>query len=180
MSKPLVSINFKMPKYLQILQMAESRIERFIAAQIQTNRGMMFDQEGAHNGHPRWAPLRVRQGQILSDKGVLRKSLAPPNATGYPGANGDVVFRGGLASKNVSVVTKLKYAAMMNYGTEGLPGGVLRPRTKKVLRFPVGGRFVYTKSVRIPGRDFTSWNEQDAEELSGSLATFITRVLNGG
>lgn len=180
MAKPLISIEFKLPNYLKKLQASESRIERFIAAQIQTNRGQLFDQEGSHNGHERWAPLKVRQGQILSDTGTLRKSLAPTNAQGYPGANGDIVFRGGLALKSVSVVTKLKYAAMMNYGTAGLPGGVLRPRTKKVLRFPVGGRFVFTKEVRIPGRNYTDWNEQDAAELEGALAKFITRVLNGG
>lgn len=128
-----IEIEFKFPDWVEKVGRNTERINLFIAAQVQTNRGLLFDSEGSHNGHSKWAPLRFRQGQILSQRGTLRKSIAPSKANGTPGPDGIVQFAG----DTITVGTKLLYARMMNDGTEKLPGGVLRPKNAKVLRIPL-------------------------------------------
>lgn len=128
-----VEIDFQFPDWAAKIKAREDRINRFIAAQIQTNRGMLFDSEGAHNGHPKWAALAFRAGQTLSRRGTLRKSIAPTNPRGNAGPDGIVEFAG----QEIRVGTKLFYARMMNNGTVGLPGGVLRPKKAKALKIPL-------------------------------------------
>lgn len=129
----MIEIDFEMPNLYDKVQRHRDEIHLSLAAAIQTNRGMLFDQEGAYNGHDAWAPLRFRSGQILSDRGTLRKSLAPRPAKGAAGPDGIVE----LGADVVTVGTMIKYAAMMNFGTVGLPGGVLRPTHAKVLKIPL-------------------------------------------
>lgn len=129
----LVSIEMDFPELAEKVKAAEDEINLFIAAQVQTNRGLLFDSEGAHNGHERWAPLRLRNGQIMSRSGTLRKSIAPYNATGQPGPGGIVRFEG----DTIVVGTTLGYARMMNDGTVNLPGGVLRPVNAEALAIPL-------------------------------------------
>lgn len=170
-----VDIEFKFPDLEARLKRAEGEINLFLAAAVQTNRGMLFDSEGKYNGRPGWAPLKMRKGQILSDRGVLRKSIAPYSADGKPGPDGIVVIQ----PDAIIVGTKLLYAAMMNYGTAGLPGGVLRPKYAKALKIPVGrGKFIFRKSVRIPARPFNDWNQEDQNEVSEALTNKAAEVLN--
>ena len=49
---------------------------------------------------------------------------------------------------SVTVGSDLEYAAMVNDGTRP---HVIRPRTKQLLRFQVGGRTVFAKVVNHPG-----------------------------
>ena len=49
---------------------------------------------------------------------------------------------------SVTVGSDLEYAAMVNDGTRP---HLIRPRTKQVLRFEVGGRVVFAKLVHHPG-----------------------------
>lgn len=128
-----VDIDFKFPDLEKKMKMAEEEINLFIAAQIQFNRGMLFDQEGAYNGRPKWEDLKFRNGQILSNRGTLRKSIAPYNPRGVPGPDGIVRF----SADTITVGTKLGYARMMNDGTTKMPGGVLRPVNAKALKIPV-------------------------------------------
>ena len=179
MSGP-VSCVVTFPPWLKRIQAAESRIALFIAAQMQTNRGMLFAQEGAYNGRSKWAPLKYRSGQILSKTGALKNSLAPRGAPGTAGPGGAVEVSGPLTRKSVSLITRLAYARMMDKGTTGLPGGVLKPKKASVLRFPVANGFAYAKEVKIPARSFTDWNAQDKKELKGALTGLVTRILNGG
>lgn len=179
MSNPHLSINIKFPDWLKRLTSQRDRISRFIAANVQTNRGMMFDKEGAYNGHRAWAPLKYREGQILSLTGTLRRSIAPSGANGNAGPNGTVVVRGDLKKLDVAVGTKVAYANMMNFGTSGLPGGVLRPKKKSVLRFKIGNKWVFAHEVKIPARRFDQWNSDDALELRGALTGLVTEILNG-
>lgn len=128
-----VNIQFEFPRWKEVVEANRDRINLFLAATVQTNRGMMFDQEGAHNGRPRWAPLKLRNGQILSRRGTLRKSIAPSRSGGQPGPDGIVSFQGDI----ITVGTKLGYARMMNDGTTKMPGGVLRPVKAKALKIPL-------------------------------------------
>ena len=178
-----LKVKVQWPDWAGRLKKAEDRINRFIAADIQTNRGMMFDQEGAWNGHEKWAPLKYREGQILSLTGTLRKSISPSrngkNAVGIAGPNGFVEQSGDLVKKTTKVGTRLAYAAMMNWGTSGLPGGVLVPKKADALRFKVNGNWVFAKSVTIPARHFDEWNEEDAKELEVGLTNLVADILNG-
>lgn len=158
-----------------ILESRRDEINRFLAAQIQFNRGMLFDNEGSYNGHPAWEPLKFRDGQILSKSGTLRKSIAPPSADGTAGSEGYVE----LKPDSITVGTNLYYAAMMNYGTVGLPGGVLKPVNAQALKIPTGPKsFIFRKSAYIPPRPFNELNEKDAEEFEIALSNKLAEVLS--
>lgn len=198
----LVAIDFDFPNLEDKVRRAEDEINLFIAAQIQTNRGMLFDSEGGYNGHERWAPLKLRSGQILSRSGALRQSIAPQNATGRAGPDGIVRFEG----DTITVGTTKAYARLMNDGTVNLPGGVLRPVNAQALMIPLpsgvtaspsakklrkestkvegpGGRpqnVIFRKSVKIPARPFDNWTAEDEAELSEALAVKVSEVLNRG
>lgn len=129
----IVKIDFEFPDLAGILKLHEKELNLFIAANVQFNRGMLFDQEGAYNGRSRWQDLSFRNGQILSKRGTLRKSIAPFNPRGMPGPDGIVKFAGDV----ITVGTKLMYARMMNDGTTKMPGGVLRPKNAKALKIPI-------------------------------------------
>lgn len=204
----MIEIRFSMPDLLDIMRKRKREIDLAMAAAMQANRGMLFDSEGKYNGRPGWAPLAFRSGMILSKRGVLRKSIAPPGATGQAGADGIVEFSG----DTVTIGTRLGYARMMNDGTVKMPGGVLRPVKAKALKIPVdfkqiaeretreggqyktatltkdvkkrfgkkgSGNFIFRKSVRIPARPFDDWNTMDEDELNLVLAEKIAQVLNG-
>jgi phage gpG-like protein len=187
----LLEIKFQFPNWKKTLKLKERQLNLFLAAQIQTNRGMIFDKEGAHNGRSKWKGLAFRNGQILSRTGTLRKSIAPFNASGRPGDGGYVRFEGEM----IKLGTNLLYARMMNDGTTKMTGGVLRPVRAKALKIPLPGgkwandnakslkksegNFIFRKSVKIPSRPFDDWNEEDQNELDVSLLNEIARVLNG-
>lgn len=200
----MVEIDFKFPDWQGKLAAAEAELNLFSAATIQTNRGLLFDSEGSHNGRKGWAPLRMRNGQILSDRGTLRKSMAPSNPNGTPGPSGVVRFE----SKYIVIGTTLLYARLMNDGTTKMPGGKLVPVHAKALKIPLPqgrnatdytkslrkkskklsyevadgvqrqGNFIFRKWVKIPARPFNDWNDIDQEELDDALTVKIAEVLN--
>lgn len=193
----MVKIEFQFPNLKEKLLSHRRDIELVIAASMQTNRGELFDKEGAHNGHPGWAPLAFRSVMILSKRGTLRKSIGPQNAMGQPGPGGIVEIQENM----VTIGTKLAYARLMNDGTTKLPGGVLRPVNAKALKIPIpegkaanetakGIRkanrakgkdpgFIFRKSVRIPARPFDQLNAKDAEEIEATVSAKIMEILNG-
>lgn len=190
MARSAVEIKFDMPALAPKFRGRIREIYLFIAAQIQTNRGFLFNAEGAYNGHKKWAPLKFRQGQILSKRGTLRKSIAPIPARGQPGNDGIVRISG----ETVTVGTKLFYARLMNDGTTKMPGGVLRAINAKALKIPLPpgkiatpagkaarkdyGPFMFRKSVKIPPRPFDDWTNKDQEELDQALSNKIAEILN--
>ncbi len=161
------------------LKANEKRISEVMAATIQTNRGLLFANEGAHNGHAKWAPLKWRDGQILADTGALKNSIAPKippgsESPGTPGRGGYIEYSGDIRSKTVVVGTEIKYANTHD------KGAVIKPVTKQVLRFrgPGGKGWVFARSVTIPRREFTGWNEQDTEELEQTLKNLIEQIIS--
>lgn len=173
MGKASCKIDFKMPDLLGALTFNQERIERTIAATIQTQVGLRFDAEGAHNGHEKWLGLKMRQGQILSFSGLLRKSMSPPGADGNPGPQGYVRSAGTLENLLTEVGSKVIYASVHNNGA------VIRPKKKEALRFmnPGTGKFCFAKEVTIPKRNFTDLNEKDTDELSETLANLVADIL---
>lgn len=195
---------FTFPDWAGKIKRHLNEINLFIAAQVQFNRGMLFDQEGAYNGRPRWRELVFRNGQILSNRGVLRKSIAPVNPKGKPGPNGIVQFNGGT----ITVGTSVAYARLMNDGTTKMPGGKLVAKNAKALMIPLPGgkqasavakvlkhesstllkpkpgggysreNVIFRKSVKIPARPFDDWNKEDQQELDAAVINKLTQVMN--
>lgn len=129
----LLAIEFKFPNWAGKVKAHADELNLLQASIVQANRGMLFDSEGSHNGHTKWAPLKFRAGQILSKRGNLRRSIAPRNPKGTPGDDGIVSF----TADTITVGTRLLYARMMNDGTTKLPGGVLTPKNAKALKIPI-------------------------------------------
>lgn len=173
MGKASCQIDFEMPDLLGAITSHQARIERTIAATIQTQVGLRFDAEGAYNGHEKWLGLKMRQGQILSFTGLLRKSMSPPGAEGNPGPQGFVTSKGSIENLLTEVGTKVIYASVHNNGA------VIRPKKKQALRFlnPGSGKFVFAKEVTIPKRNFTDLNAKDEEELSETLSNLVADIL---
>lgn len=174
MAKGLVEIDFKFPALLERLQAAVPRLGKITAATLQTQRGMIFDQEGAHNGRSKWEPLKFRQGQILSLTGTLRKSVGPGAGFGAPGPEGYVRISGNISNQEVTLGTKLKYAGVHNFGA------VIRPTKAKALRWEANGRVFFRKKVVIPARPYMDFTAEDRYELNVTLANAVARILNGG
>jgi len=193
-----INIACVFPKLVGKFEKARRELMLFTAAQIQTNRGLLFDSGGRRNGGVAWPAPLFRNGQTLAARGNLRKSLG---ANGTPGPGGIVRFNG----STVQVGSSLIYAAMMNYGTTGLPGGVLRAKDGKVLRIPLpagkrataeakdarkGGvtqvnrttgakeRVIFRKSVKIPARRFDYLTTRDVAEIGKALSNKLAEVLN--
>lgn len=80
----------------------------------------------------RWAPLKLRNGQPLLDKGILRNSL-----------NVRVT-----SSTSFEVATDVKYAKLHQHG------GTVKPRNARVLAWRSGGQRFFAKSVKVPARPF--------------------------
>lgn len=193
----MIKTQFVMPDLEGALDRLMPRIMGTVAAIAQTNRGMLFDAEGAHNGHKKWAPLRMRVGMILSDRGVLRRSIAPNNDGVNPIKGPDGIVE--IGSREVVIGTRLFYAAMMNDGTTKMPGGVLRPVRTKALKIPLPSgksategakqlrkgasgkgrdKFIFRKSVKIPARPFDEWNTMDQDEMTQTLVRQIASLLS--
>lgn len=173
MGKASVEITFDFPKLFDRLQNNQESIERLIASTIQTQVGLRFDNEGAYNNHEKWAPLKFRQGQILSYSGALRKSMSPPGAEGNPGPGGFVRHEGNVMDLKTEVGTKLIYASVHN------EGATIVPKNKQALRYPIGGnKFMFSKKSVIPKRNFTDMSFQDTEELNETLANYMAHLVS--
>lgn len=193
-----VSISITMPDWGRLARELQPEANNLVAATLQTQRAMIFDSGGRYNGRPGWEPLKFRSGQILKDTGTLSKSMGPQNTGMVPskGVNSIVRFQGNL----VTIGTTLGYAPMMNWGTTGLPGGVLRAKAPGgVLAIPLpGGKsatpaakgiakgskgpgraYLFAKFVRIPARRFDEITAQDEQEITETLAAFIADKING-
>jgi phage gpG-like protein len=188
-----LKIEMKFPDLAAKLEAKRHEVNLVLAANMQTNRGLLFDANGTRNGGAPWPDPLLRVGQPLGARGTLRKSMAPGDGSIGP----DGVVR--IDDKIVSIGTALPYAAMMNWGTSGLPGGVLRPVNAKVLAIPLpaGKRatevakehrsknresgapvnVMFRKSVRIPARRFDVLTPADVAELAAARGEKIAQVL---
>jgi len=125
-----------------------------------TKRGI--ETSTSPDGKP-YAPLKLRDGKPLQDTNRLHNAF--------------------LASSNdltIELVNPTKYAALQNYGTAGLPGGVLKPKGKKALRFFVRGRKqpFFAKSVVIAARPFLPREGEMPAAWDKQLQGTATKVLD--
>lgn len=182
MASDLVSIDFKMPKYLEMFQAQLPRLQLAIASDIQTNIGLRFDAEGAYNGHAKWADLAtglnkkvakngLKVRNILRKSGALKNSIAPQGANGTAGPGGSVKFSGDLQTSIVSVGTSLIYARIHDQG-----GLIKHPGTSngfgKGIKIPA-------HRIKMPRRNFTDWNNADMSNLKKTIKNTVAEILNG-
>lgn len=200
----LVKVKVEFPNLAAKLRGAQQRIYDVIAATIQTNRAFLFEIEGAYHGHQKWAPLKLRNGQILSDTGALRKSIAPRSKNGKPIRNtGSLVrYSGGIVQPTVIVGTSLAYAPVHENGA------TITPKNKPMLWIPLpagkgatqfakqlksgkaaggpivvkhaGKTFLLAKKVTIPARPFgqKAWNDVDTKDVMNAIEHVLTEILS--
>lgn len=128
----MIKVEIKGKTLLDILKDNKKEVYKFIIANVHENRAELFDRSGAMPGHEKWAPLwelSPRAGdKPLLDRGTLRKSMGPNGPGGYSTVKGS----------EIEIGTRLKYAALMNWGTTKMPDGKLKPVRAKALKIPVG------------------------------------------
>ena len=167
-----VKIEFKYPDFIGQASLLKKNLPGLIAATLQTQRAMIFDREGAYNGREKWKPLKCRDGQILSKRGTLRKSIGPmPAGPTTPGfATGSIVR---YATGIVTIGTNIRYAHVHE------KGAVIVPVNKKALRYKCGRRWVFSKKSVIPARPFGDFTHQDIEEIKDTVENHIDAVMKG-
>jgi phage gpG-like protein len=198
----VIGMTLSFPDLSAKLQASAAKIRQELVVAMQTNRGMLFDAEGAYNGHEPWKQLLLRAGQILASRGVLKKSLAPGNTSGQAGDGGYVR----ADQQMVTIGTDVAYASTMNWGTTRMPGGVMRPTNAQALRIPIpegkratetakqigkgrkrsedartgkDQKFMFVKSVKIPARRFDNMTPQDARDFRDALEAALVEALRG-
>lgn len=128
MASQLIRIDAKFPRWAERFQAMMPEILLFIAAQLQTNRGLMFD--NANQGRPTpWKDPLLRDGQPLSARGTLRKSWAPNTRGNKPGSGPGSIVK--IQGDIVTIGTSLPYAPILN------DGGVIKPLNGKWLWIPI-------------------------------------------
>lgn len=123
----LVGISLKFPDWLLKIRQSENDIYLLVAATLQTNRGLMFD--NANAGRSAWARPKLRDGAPLSQRGPLRQSFAPTNDGKRPGQHPDGIVK--INQDTVTIGTKVVYAETHNRGA------VIRPKKAKFLWIPL-------------------------------------------
>ena len=113
-----------------------------VAFYMENEMRKRFDTGTDYQGNA-WASLKLRKGKPLSDTGMLKGSLGVAEIKG----------------NTVSVFTNAKYAKIHDNG------GVITPKSAKVLHFKVGGTDYFAKSVTIPKRQFSGVSDKNREDL---------------
>lgn len=122
-----------------------------------------FDTGTTPDGRP-YPPLKLRAGgKPLEDTNRLRNA-----------------FQAHSSDTSIELVNPTKYAALQNYGTAGLPGGVLKPKGKQALRFFVRGKKTpfFAKQVTIPARQFLPKDGELPAAWDKQLSSTAQKVLN--
>ena len=172
MSTNEVDISFDFPDLAAAGARIRAGLPGLIAATLQRQRAMIFDNEGAYHGRPRWEPLKCRQGQILFDTGKLSQSIGPLSRTSdRPGYSVGSIVK--LSDGIVTIGTNLPYAAVHNYGA------VIRPVKAKALVYKCGKDFVFSKKSVIPARPFGDITNEDVTDLVDTVSGYISAQIGG-
>lgn len=176
-------IEMKSPPWKEMADKLKAALPGVLAANLQTQRAMVFDTEGRYNGRPGWAPLKHRKGQILKDTGTLSKSMGPKPSGNKPGHAVGSILR--MSDNVVTIGTDIAYAAIHNNGALIAPHEVMTWRSKKTGKFQKFSKKrgkLEIHNVRgywIPARTFNDFTPQDAHEITTALEGYITSVLGG-
>jgi len=103
---------------------------------------------------------RVRS---VTRKTLNRASILCPVDNGTLRASGRMKFREGARGPTGIVEYPINYAAAVHDGTAP---HVIKARRRSALKFQMGGRTVYARSVRHPGTDGRPWLAEAAAEVA--------------
>lgn len=117
----------------------------------------------------------------VSPEGTRWPDLRPDYAAAKRGA-GMLVESGRLIGSltrkvegpQLLVGTNVLYAAIHQVG------GVIRPKSKRALRFRIGQRWVLVRQVKIPARPFLGISARDLEDMRETIEGFILRASRAG
>jgi len=174
------TITLDLPKFGKIAQDLRENLPGVIASTLQFQRAMLFDNGGVGNGHPAWAPLKHRKGQILKDTGTLSQSIGPRGNGVVPGRGAHSIVR--LSMSEVTIGTDLFYAIIHDQGADIESHEVMIWRNKKSGRFQKfskkrGNLEVHmTGRYSIPKRNFSDITIADEQELAQTVGNYITDV----
>lgn len=120
-------------------------------------------------GRPKWPELHTGGVSKLAKPGTsesrLRKSID------YVVVRGDEIIIGTMMG--------LKHAAIHQFGSEGLPGGVIRPKVAKYLRFPLyTGDWVTVSEVKIPKRPYVVVQDEDVLDIETEASKWSIRIFS--
>lgn len=147
----------RLRKYLDKLQQVDtSEINSVLAEQMRSTVELRFRQSKDPEGN-KWQPSkRVREegGQTLVRTSMLKNSIQSKSAP-----------------EGFAVGTNLKYAATHQKGAKDR---LIKPKKKKVLRFPINGTFRTAKEVHvdIPARPFLGFSEQDLLDIQETIESY--------
>ena len=102
-----------------------------------------------------------------------RSQIRCPVDLGYLRSTGSMQFRQGPRGPIGKVEYTARYAAAVNDGRRAL---IIRPRSKKVLKFKVGGRTVFAKEVRQRSRRPTLFLTLAAQEVAAANGWTFRRL----
>lgn len=105
-------------------------------------------------GRPdKWEPLKSGgESHLTGMPSYLKKTI-------------DYVVKGD--SIKIGTMSGIKYAAIHQFGSKDLPGGVIKPKKASILHWvdPTSGQNIFAKSVRIPARPYVVIQDDDVEVL---------------
>lgn len=109
-------------------------------------------------GRP-WAPLLPAYAQFKRNPNILQEAGA------RGGLLGSIHYQAGL--RQVVVGTDKVYGAIHQFG------GTIRPKGAKALRFRLGARLVYAKSVFVPARPYLGFGPKDIAAVEEAATAFL-------
>nr|DAX50181.1 MAG TPA: virion morphogenesis protein [Caudoviricetes sp.] len=113
-----------------------------VAFYMENEMRKRFDTETDYQGN-KWEKLKLREGKILSDTGMLKGSLGTAEIKG----------------NTVTVFSNLVYAKIHD------EGGVIKAKNFKALHWKIGEEKYFAKSVTIPKRQFSGVSDKNKEDL---------------
>lgn len=113
------------------------------------------------------------EGEIAARQVVARAKVLAPVDTGRLRASIRVERRSTFGLRQRwTVGSDVEYAPMVNDGTKP---HIIRPRTKKALKFKMGGKTVYAKVVHHPGTRARPFLDRALADVARSRGYSITQ-----
>ena len=120
-------------------------------------------------------PQKLRQAMIASTTGVQNaaKKKRPGSFKNQTGDLRRSISRRVEGAHKGVVFTDMKYAPYVEFGTKP---HVIRPKTKKMLAFRVGGKMVFARKVNHPGTRAYNYMRDAFEESKPKVTKIYDRL----
>jgi hypothetical protein len=129
------------------------------------------DRDGANTAAARVGLIEVTD---VCRKILNQATVNAPVDTGFLRAQHSMTVKTLRTRVKGEVVNRAKYAAAVHDGSKA---HIIRARKKKALRFEVGGKVVFARSVRHPGSRGRPWLADAAERVSATAGFRFQRTV---